>query len=252
MPFLFLLAALLLSPQRAPAQDLLDPASFLRSARTLRVPGFQAGSIDLARAETAAVLPDDFTMVERFFALRNRFKLWKDGRKLGEVVETWGSYLMSGVFDSWPKTFTLYGPGGEVLARADAKILALSATMDVDDPSGARIGTIKESLSRKIADALLFGGKLHGVYTRYHVLDPFGDIVAESAKVQILSTEFSLYDGHGREAASVRRSLLRNFYRLTDRWDVIVRDHSVVDTRLAVMIAAYKSSMDNERRKQGK
>ena len=74
--------------------------------------------------------------------------------------------------------------------------------------------------------------------------------MATSEKVEWLSTEIVLRDGQGRAAAVVRRDFGTNIFRLTDRWDVTVNDDKAVDSRLLVMIAAYKSSVDNDRRKE--
>ena len=59
-----------------------------------------------------------------------------------------------------------------------------------------------------------------------------------------------LRDPSGRVVAEVRRGFKENLLRLTDRWDVSIRDPKAVDARMVVMIAAYKSSVDNDRRKE--
>ena len=102
------------------------------------------------------------------------------------------------------------------------------------------IGTIKEEILKS----------LFKVYTAYRILDAQDRLVATSEKVEWLSTDIVLRDPSGRVVAEVRRGFTENLLRLTDRWDVSIRDPQAVDPRMVVMIAAYKSSVDNDRRKE--
>ncbi|HBL17263.1 MAG TPA: hypothetical protein DD417_11100 [Elusimicrobia bacterium] len=245
---LILLAVISLAPD-ATAQD--RPGAFpalpgirlaLEEAGRIEVAGFQAGP--LAEASPAAdqaappradapvfTLPASFTMVEKFFALTDTLTLKAGGRTLGKV---------SAKFIALTKSFRLTDASDNLVAEARARFFALGSTVDVTDAQGNRIGTIKERILKS----------LFKVYTNYSVLDASGREVAKSEKLDWLSTEFTLRTPSGAVVAQIRRDFMGNLFRVTDKWDATVREPKAVDPRLLVMIAAYKTSVDNDRRRE--
>ncbi|MCX5790156.1 MAG: hypothetical protein NTX64_16860 [Elusimicrobia bacterium] len=183
------------------------------------------------QALPAPELPATFSICERFFAFTDTFDIKADGATLGTIRER---------LISFTKSFTYTDAGKNKVAEARARFFALGATVDVTDGAGRKIGTIKEDILKS----------LFKVYTQYQILDAAGKPIATSEKVEWLSTEIVLRDPAGRVVAEVRRGFKENLLRLTDRWDVSIRAPKAIDSRLVVMIAAYKSSVDNDRRKE--
>ena len=69
-------------------------------------------------------------------------------------------------------------------------------------------------------------------------------LVAKSVKTEFLSTDITLKTPDGRIAAILHRPAF-NFP--TDSWQVTSLNRDAVDSRLIVMIGAYKTSVDNVR-----
>jgi len=183
-------------------------------------------------AQEVPKIPQSFSIRERFFSLTDSFDL-KDaeGKRFGRISE----HLIS-----LTKSFTYTDGEGKKLAHARAKFFALGSTVIVEDGEGRKIGTIKEDIIKSLLK----------VYTHYRILDARDNVVATSEKVEVLSTQILLRDTSGRIVAELRRGFAENLFRLTDRWDVRIYDSESVDPRLLVMIAAFKTSVDNDRRKE--
>ncbi|MBI5210456.1 MAG: hypothetical protein HY927_10845 [Elusimicrobia bacterium] len=231
-----LLSAAVASAQVFP--DLKDPdlpalADFRDAMAGRPAPAVEAAAAPAAAPAPAPDIPASFSIYERFFSLFvEKFDL-KDpaGRSFG---------LIEGRFFRLTKSFQFLDAKGDKLAEARARFFALGSTVDVTDPQGRPIGTIKENIFKS----------LFKVYTSYNILDGQGRVVAESEKVEWLSTQMALRAPDGRVVAEVRRGFKENLFRFTDRWDVTIRDPKAVDPRLVVMIGVYKSSVDNDRRKK--
>jgi len=177
-------------------------------------------------------VPARFSIYERFFSFTNTFDLYEgDTRKFGTLTEA---------FFSFGRTFTYTDAANRKVAVAHARVFSIGTTVDVADEQGRPIGTIREDVLKS----------LFKVYTLYHVLDASGREIATSQKTDFLSTEIVLRDPSGRVVAEVRRDFKTNFFRLTDKWDVTIVDPAAVDPRLIVVIGAYKTAVDNDRRNQ--
>lgn len=226
-------------PVAAPAEEAGLPAfpglqTFLAAlAQAPSVPAVQpmVGSRSDAKAAAVSELPASFSVYGRFFAWTDTFDIKSGQATLGTVTQK---------FISLTKSFTYIDAKNNKVAEARARFFALGSTVDVTDGGGRKIGTIKEDILKS----------LFKVYTLYKILDANGKEIATSEKVQWLSTEIILRDPAGRVIAEVRRGFKQNLFRLTDRWDVNIHDAQAVDSRLIVLIAAYKSSVDNDRRNE--
>ena len=86
---------------------------------------------------------------------------------------------------------------------------------------------------------------LFKIHTTYSILDASDREIAVSEKVDWISTSVTLSKPNGGVIATLKRPWLNI---LADSWTVKVADKSAVDPRLIVMIAAYKTSVDNDRR----
>lgn len=173
----------------------------------------------------APSLPAEFQIRERVIAWSDTFDLQAEGDSYGTVAQR---------ILSLTKEFSYNDARGACVARARARLLSWGTHVDVTDCSGRAIGSVKEQVFRSLLR----------VRTLYSVLDPSGREIATSEKIEWLAASFTLRRPDNRVVATLRRdwpSILR------DIWRVRVSDPSAVDSRLLVMLAAYKTSVDNDR-----
>lgn len=174
----------------------------------------------------APALPDEFTISERAISLTDTFDIKSDGASLGTITAK---------LISLTKSFTYEDAKGVCVAKAHARLLSWGTHIDVTDCSGQAIGGIKENVFKS----------LFKVQTSYAMLDAKGKELATSKKVDWISTDVTIRRPDGGAIAALHR---RAINIISDKWTVKISDHAAVDSRLIVMIAAYKSSVDNDRR----
>lgn len=228
LPLVLALAA----PLRAQTLEQLSDADVLReSLQSMPAAALPAPAAVPAPAAAAQgpQLPRHFRIDEKVLSWTTSFTLRDDAKnKLGEISEK----LLS-----WTRTFTYRDASGTLLAVAHAKLLSWGTQVVVEDASGRLLGTIKENVLKS----------LFKVYTRYSILDASGREVAVSEKTDWITTDFEIRDESGRLVAKMHRPWLNI---LSDHWDVQLADARPVDSRVLVMIAAYKTAVDNQRRAQ--
>lgn len=171
-------------------------------------------------------LPAEFQVKEHVIALTDTFSLKAGGNTFGRITEK----LLS-----LSKSFTYESGAGLCVARARQRILSWGSHVDVTDCSGAKVGAVREQVLKS----------LFKVHTTYSILDAADREVAVSEKVDWISTSVTLRKPDGAVVATLERPWLNI---LSDTWTVKLRDRTAVDPRLIVMIAAYKTSVDNDRR----
>lgn len=174
------------------------------------------------------VLPDELTIHERVISLVNTFDLKAGNSTLGTITEK---------FFSLTRAFTYVDAKDDCVAKARARLLSWGTRIDVTDCSDRPVGAIKENVLKS----------LFKVYTQYSILDAKGTEIATSEKVDWISTDLTIRRPDGRVIAALHRPWLNI---LSENWTVKIADHAVVDPRMIVMIAVYKTSADNDRRNE--
>ncbi len=208
----------------------IAPNAVVLAARATQV---DAPKIDDAQTTPAPTLPSRFFIKERFFALTDTFDIISESGNMGSVKEK---------FFSLTKAFRYVDENGNCLALARARLFSWGTHIDVTDcqtPNPHKIGSIKEKVLKTITGL--------GITNLYLIYDGNGRKIALSKKVEVLSTDIALRDTQGRKIAELKRPWL-NFFR--DSWTVTISNPQAVDSRLIVLIAAYKTSVDNDRRRQ--
>lgn len=176
----------------------------------------------------APVLPDEFTIHERIIALTDTFDLKAGKTSYGTLTEK---------FFSLTKSFTYTDASGRCIAKARTRLFSWGTHIDVTDCADRPIGAIKENVLKS----------WFKVWTTYSILDGQNKEVAVSEKVEWISTDLVLRRPNGAVIAQLHRPWLNV---LSDNWNVKLLDHAAVDSRLIVLIAAYKTSVDNDRRRE--
>jgi uncharacterized protein YxjI len=171
------------------------------------------------------VLPNIFVLEQKLLALSTTFVIKQEGKpSLGTVSEK---------IVSLTRSFEYKDASGKLIATARTKIFAWGVHIEFFDAAGRKIGSIKEKITRS----------LFKVYTEYEVLDAFDQVIATSVKKEMFSTDISIRGKDGKEIVRMHRSI----FNLTgDTWQVEILKQDVIDSRIIVMIPAYKTSVDDE------
>jgi len=172
-------------------------------------------------------LPSDFTISERIISLITTFDIKSGKKNFGKITEK---------LISLTRSFTYHDASGNKVAEAHAKLLSWGNQVIVTDCQGNKIGKIKEEIIKSIFK----------VHTIYRILNAQDREIAKSEKVDWIGTSFTLRDAKGRKVAELKRPFIN---LLSDSWDVKIYNPQTVDSRMIVMIAAYKTSADNSRNK---
>ena len=237
--FTALALALSISPLHAQLPDLsklntlqgfmeLAPAQLPSSPEAAYAgPSYQVAALTPAKAPE---LPAQFTIKERVLSFTDTFDIVSDGKKLGVISQK---------LISLTRSFKYKDADGNLVAEARARVFSWGTHVDVTDNLGNPIGGFKEQVTKSFFK----------VYTAYSILDAQGREIALSEKTDWLGTKIAISDPQGRRIAAIERPWI-NFF--SDHWNAQVYDPKAVDSRVMVMIAAYKTSVDNERRREAR
>lgn len=220
---------LALAAAAALAAELPSLSEFRSALSELPAPATVRGVSAQGWPPAAAPLPARFKVRERVLSWTTTFDIMDDSRTYGVVAEK----LLS-----LTRSFTYTDASGACVAQARQRLLSWGSHVDVTDCQGRAVGSIKEEVLKS----------LFKVHTTYAILDAGGRELAKSTKVDWIGTQVTLTAG-GRTVAELKRAWLQWF---RDTWEVQVVDPAAVDPRLIVMIGAYKTSVDNARRRESK
>jgi uncharacterized protein YxjI len=131
-------------------------------------------------------------------------------------------------------TFSLKDHHGDVVATGKEHPFSWGTQVDVFDGSGKKIGTLKEEV----------WSSLLSWQTHYQILDANGAVVAESAKEDWLTTHIEMTGRDGKRLLTLDRPA---FTLTGDRWSVHFDDQTMVDPRIGLLAAAFKSAADRHR-----
>ncbi len=178
-------------------------------------------------ATSAPAFPANYQVQKVAVSFTHKFNIGNEGNQnLGSVQEQ---------FLAFGRTFKLYDESGALAAVAHQRVFAWGTTVDIFDSSGKqKLATLKENVLQSLFKAV----------TSYQLLSPDNQVIAESEKVELLATTIRLKDKAGQVIVTLERPFF-NFP--TDRWTVSSVD-TELDSRIAPIIAAYKSSADADRR----
>lgn len=172
----------------------------------------------------ALALPNEFLIDEKLIAIGNKFTIKSSNTIPGTIEEK--------IF-SIGKTFTLYNDKHEPVAVAHERVLSWGVNIDVTDCNGQKLGSVHEEIIKSMFHA----------FTTYSILDANDRVLAQSEKIDFISTDFQIFDKSNTPVARIYRGA---FQFLTDKWQVTIRSQDL-DPRLYVFIAAYKTAADNEK-----
>lgn len=104
------------------------------------------------------------------------------------------------------------------------------------DEHDAYLGYLKEDVLKSLVSW----------HSTYYVYDKNDQLIAESKKSELLSTSINLYSPNGDLIAKIHRPngfLTFGF----DEWTITIQKPGVIDDRVLILIAAYKTHADNEK-----
>ncbi|HKY64541.1 MAG TPA: hypothetical protein VJR29_14135 [bacterium] len=172
-------------------------------------------------------LPASFYLDEELVSATMSFHVQDDRKRYGRISAPW--------FRLTP-AFQYCDASGKEVAKGQVELISVGTTISVTDPSGKRIGKIKEEIFQNF-----------GFTNRYTILDAQDREVATSDKLELLSTSFTIKDKAGQVVAEIYQPAL---HCCTERWAVEVQDSSKVDSRLLALLPPFKTLKDAERRRE--
>lgn len=171
-------------------------------------------------------LPNKFEMDEVIMTIGTDMNINVGDQQVGKVEER---------TLNWGKTFEYFDNKGHKIATGKEKALSLLTTIDIYDSNDKKIGTFEEELFKNF----------FSIKTYYSIKDASGKLIAESEKMDWLSTNIEIFSPSGEILCKMKRPA---FNLLSDSWKVEVLGN--IDKRLIVFIPCYKTSADNERKSE--
>ncbi len=171
-------------------------------------------------------LPEEFTIVERFFTLFSTFDVSTDLDTFAVARKRLLSLTTS---------FDLEDARQQPIATASARFFAWGTVADVTDPNGEKIGWIEEDVLRIIP------------WAEYRIFNRENQLAA-IARMNFWGTCFELYPpDHPEEVyATISRPLIRI---LRDYWTVQIHnlpifEENIIDPRLLIILAVFQTDKD--------
>ncbi len=158
------------------------------------------------------------------FAIQGVNPLLEGSMNLGRV---------QGPFLNFGRHYILQDASNQPIASAKRKWFSVGTAVNIYDCNGQKIGAFHENILKE----------LKSLRTHYTIEDAAGQVIAESANVNFLTTRFELRDPQGELFAVIERSV-QGFF--TDSWTVSRTQHPAADSRVLIMMAVYKTITDRE------
>lgn len=185
-------------------------------------------------AKTASTNPEKF--LPRTFSMTEKVISWTDTLIPNDGVNSYG--WIAERFIALTKRFDYYAPDGSIVASARQKFFTWGVKIEITDGAGKLIGRIEERVFRSLLK----------IDTLYNIYNGSGQLVAESEKFDFFTTHFTLREpGTRRTVAELRRGW---WNPIRDTWEVTLSKDNGIDPRVVAMIAAYKTSVDNDRKSE--
>jgi uncharacterized protein YxjI len=170
--------------------------------------------------------PSNFTAEGEFFTIGTDMNLVSGKKPVGSIKQRMLNFN---------KTFDLLDERGQKVAQAKDQFFSFGSTSEVFDCNGKLIGTIKEEVFQSLFRPM----------TLYKILDAKGNEIATSEKLESFSTYFTIKNKQGQEVAEMRRPFINWF---SDKWEINIQNSNGIDPRILVMIPAFKTAADAERK----
>lgn len=162
---------------------------------------------------------------QRLLSFGTDFDIRSSGAPAGKVVQ---KVLNVG------RTFELRNEKNELVAAAHQRVISLGVKIDVRDCNNQPIGSLQENILKSLLK----------VQTVYSIFNGQNQLVGQSVKLDWFGTDIRFYDSSGRLAATLSRPYWR---LLVDKWTLSLGS-AALDQRVLLFAAAYKTTVDRERR----
>ena len=173
----------------------------------------------LAAACPPTPLPATFSITERAFTWTTAFDVSSGGSVTGDM---W----------AWAPSFTYTDASGNIGATAKKTSYPWGVHIDVYDCNNVLVGSVQEKTFSYFS----------GYQTLYAILDANGKEVATSGKFGWFDTNFAINDPAGHPVASLDRPRV---FVGGDTWNVQVSQPGIIDERVLIMTAAFKTEADS-------
>lgn len=186
---------------------------------TLTSFGLLAGSLT---AQLPNPLPEEFTVLQRWFSWTSDFDIETKEYKLGHIHRK---------FMSWTVEYEFYDVYEQLEARAKARWFTWGATFDVTDALEEPLGTVEE--------------RIFTFFPTFDIISPIGQKLA-TAKMNFWGTRYTLTDPVTNLPMA---TLYRPFFRWKDDWTVtivnpVLFNQKQMDPRLFIIVMAFQSDRE--------
>lgn len=169
----------------------------------------------------------DITLKERiFWSITDTLDVEVNGEDQGSVSEH--------IFQV-TRHLTWTDGSGNKRATGSIAIISIGTDINVVDGSGNPVGSIQERIFSR-------WGK---TWSGYNITDASGKVIASSDKSEWMGTRITITANDGTKVAVLDRPWLNP---ISDTWAIKVLKKGAIDERMLVMIAAFKTIADNDKK----
>lgn len=177
------------------------------------------------------VLPNNFKLVEKILTLSGGIAVKSTDRSTNLA------FLNKKIL-SFKDTYVLRTVDKNIIATASQRWFSWGLHLDIKDCNGIKLGQVK--MQNFISN--IISADSYAVYTIY---DNNDNAVAQSERVTVLSTKYNFYTLDNKTlVASLNRSFIGGIFN--DVWDVQIHYSQLIDSKVILFMAAFKSLHDNK------
>ena len=131
---------------------------------------------------------------------------------------------------SWGKKFEYFDANGNLKATAKEEVFSLGVVINISDENGNKIGSVEQEILESMFSA----------YSIYSIKDASGRVVAESDKLDFLTTTVEIEDNEGGSI-----SMSKKYFSIGASWDVNI--NTTIDKRLLIFIPSFVTSAQTKK-----
>lgn len=183
-------------------------------------------AVGYAEAATESVIPSQFILQQDWFARTKTFEMKSEQGKLGTVHRTFSDLLPS---------YVLYGPQGEIRAKATMRYCSWGPIFDLTDGADLPLGRIDNCIAG----------------SQFELVRPNGQIVAV-AGLNLWETKYTIRASHDQHTIAL---LSREFFRSIEEWKIQIKDlaalsYEEIHPDVFTLMVAIQSDLDSWKSKQ--
>jgi uncharacterized protein YxjI len=172
-------------------------------------------------------LPRAYVLDERVLSIGTNFVIKAAKQEYGRVDQ---KVMSVGT------NFYVYDKSKALVAHAHKKIFTWGTDIQIYDCHEKKIGRIRENIVKS----------LFKIWTTYSIEDAVDHQIAKSEKIEFITPRMEIMWPEGGTVATLKQTL----NPLEDIWEIQKSGDKSIDERILVVMGAFKSHADKQRRKE--